>query len=153
MSHAVYPLVISLPDGSTARVRITHVVEVNDKGEETLTQLVSTPPQYERRDGTTVALDVEIPDDLVAAGWHWHGTTLRWPADDPLRGMAIMTDSYPPPPYPSERGSCFDAARRFEAMRETRHEQHVAERVRKATKTPKPKKDAPVIEAVQLELF
>lgn len=153
MSHAVYPLVVSLPGGSQARVRIVHVVEFDKNGEAVLTQLVSNPPVYELRDGTTVALDVAIPDDLAAAGWFWHGSALHWPADDPQRTIGITTDLHPPPPYPSERDDCFTVARRFEAIRAERHEQHVAERVRKATKAPKLKKDAPATAAVQLELF
>lgn len=163
MSHTVYPQTVVLPDGTQARVRIVHVVETNDKGEATLTQLVLSPPQYELRDGTTVELDVTIPDDLLATGWFWRGSSLHWPADDPLRTIGIPTDGYPPPPYPSERGSCFDCARRFEAMRAERHEQHVAERVRKATKArrPRPRQQASedgapesqVRALTQLELF
>ncbi len=152
MSHTVYPQTVALPDGVQARVRIVHTVVTNDKGEQVLTQLVSSPPQYERRDGTTVALDVTIPDDLLAAGWAWHGSTL---IDGPIVGghIAITTCTYPPPGWPSARGSCFDCARRFEQLRAERHARRVAERVALATKAPKPKNDAPAPAAVQMELF
>lgn len=148
-----YPLVVPLPDGLQARVRITHVVEVNDKGEDVLTQLVQVPPQYELRDGTTVDLDVMIPDDLAAAGWHWFGSVLRWPASDPLRGIGICTSTYPPPPYPSTRGSCFDCARTFERLRAEREDRRIQVAVAKATKTKPPKASAPAPAAVQMELF
>lgn len=151
--HAVYPMVVYLPNGTQARVRIIHVVETNAKGEQVLTQLVSNPPVYERRDGTTVELDVAIPDDLLDAGWFWRGSSLHWPADDPLRTIGITTDLHPPPGWPGERDDCFTVARRFEAIRAERHAQHMIERVAKATKTKRPKQDAPAPAAVQLELF
>jgi hypothetical protein len=130
-----WPLALALPDGITAE----YVPNTR-------------PPRY-TIDGEPTTIDVTIPDDLAAAGWIWHGTTLRWPASDPLRGIAIVTCSYPPPGYPSIRGTCFDIARQFEAGRHRRAEQRIAERVAIVTKAPKPKKDAPVAEAVQMELF
>jgi hypothetical protein len=153
MSQAVYPQTIVLPGGVQARVRITHVVEVNDKGKEVVTQLVSDPPQYELRDGTPVDLDVQIPDDLAAAGWIWHGSLLHWPTSDPLRGVGITTDLHPPPGWPSPRDDCFTVARRMDQHRAEYQEQRIAARVAKATKAPKAKKDAPAPAAVQMELF
>ena len=149
---SVYPMVIGLPGGAQARVRIIHEVVTNDKGEETLTQLVQSPPVYELRDGTTVELDVQIPDDLAAAGWHWHGSTLmRGQVGGPC--IAITTDLHPPPGYTSERRTCIEVARSMEAHRAAHQETMLAERVAKATKTKRPKKDAPTPAAVQMELF
>lgn len=105
-----YPQTVALPDGSAARVRIVHTVVTSDKGEQTLTQLVSIPPQYERCDGTTVPIDVVIPDDL-AARWFWFGSALV--EDSGL--VLISTASYPPPGLEDGRVTCFDAARRYEA--------------------------------------
>jgi hypothetical protein len=82
-----YPMLLCLPGGIQARVRIIHVVETNDKGEQMLTQLVSAPPAYELRDGTTVDADVTIPDDL-AGRWRWQGSFL---SDG---GVAIFTGTY-----------------------------------------------------------
>jgi len=103
---SAYPLIIALPGGVQARVRIVHVV-----GEDgALTQLVSDPPQYERRDGTTVELNVTIPPDL-APHWFWFGSALV--SDDGL--LLVSTATYPPPGIESARGSCFDVARQLEA--------------------------------------
>src|SRR5262249_44409642 len=98
-------------------------------------------------------LDVQIPDDLLTDGWIWHGSTLHWPATDMLRGISITTCTYPPPPYPSERGSCFDCARRFTQMRAERRAREIEVRVAKATKTKLPKVEAPAPELAQMELF
>lgn len=151
MTHPVYPLVIPLPDGTEARVRITHIVEVNDKGEETLTQLVQSPPQYERRDGTTVDLDVQIPDDLAAAGWYWHGSTLA--LDGGL--LRIGTETYPPPGWPAPQGTCFDIARRYEV----KHSELEAARLARQTPAtrvrrlvPKQPAGASVVEQLAMEL-
>lgn len=161
-----YPLVVPLPDGTQARVRIIHVVETkkNEKGEQVqvLSQLVPSPPQYERRDGTTIEIDVAIPDDLAAAGWYWFGSVLRWPAGD-LRGIGILTSCYPPPPIKSERGSCFDCAREFERLRAEGEDRRIQVAVAKATKTKLPKRaskhtanaasESQVRALAQMELF
>lgn len=116
-----YPLVLCMPGGIQARVRIIHVVETNDKGEQTLAQLVSSPPIYELRDGTTVDADATIPDDL-AARWHWQGSFL---SDG---GIAIFTGTY-------GLAETFDIARRHDADRrvittaETRPQQLMMELV------------------------
>jgi hypothetical protein len=144
--HSCYPLAIDLPDGTTARVRIVHVVEVNDKGEELLTQLVSTPPQYERCDGTTVELDVTIPDDL-AAHWFWFGSCLV--EDSGL--VLICTATYPPPGYPSIRGTCFDVARQIEAGQRRRAERWIAERVAIVMKVKRPKTSALPVEPAPVQ--
>lgn len=107
---SAYPIVVCLPGGVQARVRITHVVEVDKNGDPVLAQLVQSPPQYELRDGTTVDLDVEIPNDL-AAHWFWFGSALT--SDDGL--LLVSTATYPPPGIASARGSCFDVARQLAA--------------------------------------
>lgn len=112
----------------------------------------SSPPAY-TIDGEPCAIDVQIPADLLAAGWCWHGATLRWSETPESCGIAIVTSAYPPPGWPSTRGSCFDCAREFERLRSESEQRRIAERVAKATKTKLPKKDAPAPEAVQLELF
>lgn len=124
MKRDAYPLEVHLPDGTRARVRIVHIVEVNDRGDEVLTQLVQHPPQYERRDGTTVPIDVTIPDDLAAAGWYWSGSFLYqpWPevrTEEQGRGpgVAIATCTYGPPGYPSDRQTCFEIAHELERKR------------------------------------
>jgi hypothetical protein len=56
-------------------------------------------------------IDVTIPDDLAAAGWHWHGSALAH--RDGL--LFIHTSAYPLPGDPSDRPSCFDVARESNA--------------------------------------
>lgn len=146
---SAYPLTVALPDGAAARVRIVHHVVTNDKGEQTLTQLVSSPPIYELRDGTTVDLDVTIPPDLVAAGWAWHGSVLQL---GQMGGpcIAITTALHPPPGF-DDRRDCFTVARSMEQHRAAHAEEMIAARVAKATKQPRAKRGAAVV--VQRELF
>jgi len=91
----IVPLELSLPDGP-ATLKIGSL----KKGQ----------PQYER-DGQLLDVDVTIPDDLVAAGWIWHGSTLyrREPGDE-LRGVGVDTRTFPPP-------QCFEQARAINQMR------------------------------------
>lgn len=141
--HRLYPLVVVLPDPGN----YPHIVRAEYVPN-------SNPPAY-RLDpiGMDLPITVTIPKDLVAAGWYWHGSTLAWPASDPLRPMAISTATYPPPGWPAERENCFELARGTESRRAEWRERAVVERVAKATKTKLPKAGTPVAEAVQMELF
>ena len=150
--RAAYPMVISLPNGVEACVRIVQAMQINEKGGEVLTQIVQTPPQYELFDGTAIDLDVTIPDDLVAAGWFWFGSLLA--KGDPAGAhVGTHTSCYPPPGYDAPQGTCFDSARRFEAAAVTHHERRIAEQVAVATKTRRPTYNTPQAAAVQMELF
>jgi hypothetical protein len=60
---------------------------------------------------------VTIPDDLAADGWHWSGSFLYQPWTEPRTaeqgrgpGVAISTATFPPPGYPCDRMTCFEAA-------------------------------------------
>ncbi len=122
-----------------------------DEPEAELGTHLMLPPQYEQRDGTTVDLDVQIPDDLAAAGWHWFGSVLQL---GQMGGpcIAITTALHPPPGLNDGRRTCFEVARSMEAHRAAHQEEMIAARVAKITKAPKrPKRDAPA--AVQLELL
>jgi L-rhamnose isomerase len=67
-------------------------------------------PRYER-DGVEIDIDVTIPDDLVATGWCWHGSSLYQSAPAPGRiSVGIHTGTNPPP-------GIFDIARHFDANR------------------------------------
>ena len=85
-----YPLELHLPGGMRA-------------------QLVpgSRPPVY-TIDGAPTAIDVTIPEELAAAGWCWHGSTLFQPwagaGDGP--GVAITTCTF-------GVAGAFDQARRM----------------------------------------
>lgn len=123
--HPAYPLVLVLPNGIRA--------EYHD-GAYWI-------------DGEPTALDVAIPDELVAAGWYWHGSVLRQPAidGDELRGIGICTSTF------GVEGA-FAAAREIQRVRAEREAARIAERVAVATKRPRAKRGA-VAEAVQRELF
>lgn len=105
----VYPLEIHLPDGT----RATALPGVR-------------PPRYVV-DGEELAIDVTIPDDLQATGWHWQGSFLRQPhpigsVDGP--GIALFTFNAPPPGWqytvngriraPGFWPSCYVRARAFD---------------------------------------
>ncbi len=70
----------------------------------------SDPPRY-AVGGEPVAVDVTIPDDLVATGWHWYGSFLHVAGDYPL---FVATNTYPPPGWPGDRRDCFAVARAFD---------------------------------------
>jgi hypothetical protein len=120
IARAAYPVCLDLPGGVRARVRIVHVW---DEAEQTLSQLVSVPPVYELRDGTTVDVDVAIPDDLRAAGWYWNGSLLTWRETPESCGIAVATCTFPPPGWPldaTHMTDCMSQARVFEQLRGTR---------------------------------
>lgn len=123
--HPAYPLVLVLPDGVRAEYR----------------------DGCYWIDGEPTGIDVEIPPDLVAASWYWHGSVLRQPAIDgnPLCGIGICTSTF------GVEGT-FAAAREIQHVRAEREAARIAERVARATKRPRAKRDA-VAEAVQMELF
>jgi hypothetical protein len=130
---STYPIQISLPDGSTARVRIETRL-VTKKKKPAVEQVVNTPPQYELCDGTPIALMVTIPDDL-APHWFWFGSTLC--EDSGL--VLISTSSYPPPGLNDGRATCFDCARRYEAqqaIQDARRAERLALPQKKARKAP-----------------
>lgn len=64
--------------------------------------------------GVPIDVDVEIPEDL--AGWVWDGSCLALHLS-PTCTYTIHTYLHPPPGSPSDRGSCFDAARDVESRR------------------------------------
>lgn len=98
--HPTYPLVIELPEpGNYPSIVRAHYVPNSD------------PPAY-RLDaiGMDLPIDVVIPDELAAAGWYWHGSTLVWREANFEYG--IHTFVCPPPGWSyAPRGNCFDAAR------------------------------------------
>ena len=56
------------------------------------------PPAYRLGPiGMAIPVDVVIPEDLAAAGWYWHGSTLAWNGDDGRHPICISTAVYPPP--------------------------------------------------------
>ncbi len=95
----VFPLQINLPDGAQA----DHVAGTSD------------PPRYVVN-GSPVELNVIIPDDLLDAGWAWHGSVLQL---GQMGGPCIMitTALHPPPGLDNDRRDCFTVARSMEAHR------------------------------------
>jgi hypothetical protein len=100
------PLSIALPDGRRAEY------------------VAGTRPARYTIDGALCAIDVTIPDDLVATGWYWSGSFLYQPWPGPRTeaegrgpGVAIATCTFPPPGYVSDRKTCFEAAYEMEAKR------------------------------------
>lgn len=75
-----HPLVICLPDGTRA--------ELIDG---------SRPPRY-TVDSEERAIEIAIPDDLLATGWYWSGSFLCQPyAPGDTRGICIITTQAAPP--------------------------------------------------------
>jgi len=70
----------------------------------------SDPPQY-TVDGELTAIDVRIPEDLRALGWHWYGSYLHVAGDYPV---LVATNTYPPPGWPCDQRDCFTVARTFD---------------------------------------
>lgn len=116
-----HPLTIALPGGVVAEL------------------IPGSRPARYTVDGEPTALDVTIPDDLAAAGWVWHGSFLAQPW--PNASISISTGTFPPPGWPSDRQSCFDAAREIQRVR-AEHTAALAARPVKPTKKAKP---APVV--------
>jgi hypothetical protein len=109
----------------------------------------SSPPAY-TVNGEPCAVEVQIPDDLAALGYFWHGSLLCKPGD---QSGGICTATYPPPGWPSPRENCFELARESERRRAEWAAQRVAERVAKATKTKVPRPTPAAPELAQQELF
>jgi hypothetical protein len=82
----------------------------------------SAPPAYMLGPiGMEIPVDVVIPEDLAAAGWYWHGSTLAWNGGDPLCPIGISTVVYPPPGWLSASRNCFEAARIVEQAHAVQH--------------------------------
>jgi len=127
------PLEIHLPDGQRA-----------------LLVPGSRPARY-TVNGETTTIEVEIPEDLCAAGWIWSGSFLYQPYTDrdDGSGVAIATSTYGVPGWPCTRKTCFEVARDMDRLRA----EHVAARairsVKKAKKKAKTKPPAGALELLR----
>lgn len=121
-----FPLVLNLPGGRATLVGST---------------LGGGVPCYEYDDGTQIALDTHIPEDL-AGRWFWAapiGLGLIVPPGE--CGYTIASVSYPPPGVEAPFGrNCYEVAREYEAR-----EQALA--APRQVKQPKPKRKTQPVQA------
>ena len=102
----------------------------------------SDPPAY-TVNGERIAVDVVIPPDLAQAGWIWHGSTLTQPWPNGT-SIGVGTATFPPPGWPSDRQTCFAAAREIERVRA----EHEAARLAKPVKPTKTRHAKPALQAL-----
>lgn len=119
-----FPMLLDLPAG-----RATHVLGSQSSA--------AAVPLYEFADGTRLAIDTRIPDDL-AGRWFWSGCTgLSLVVTPGECGYTIVAVTYPPPGVAAPRGrSCYDVARDYEA------EERATMAPRREVKRPKSKRKA-----------
>jgi hypothetical protein len=103
-------------------------------------------PLYELPDGSRLAIDTRIPDDLVGR-WFWAAPIgLSLVVDPGQCGYTIAAVTYPPPGVDAPRGrNCYDVAREYEAR------EWALEASRPVVKQPRSKSKKAPVEVARVE--